>query len=286
MKQLSNSVSEVLRCASAPELLPVRYDAKNLPAEFELETDARIPQRLWSGWIPGDGSPREIVRALSDQERQILSRRLNALVPIFAPYRRPDDDDRVAGAIAAMFDGFPSMRARGQDALAKVASAMDTLRTHPAWAIEAGCESIRTVGYQIDGKTERHWPPSDPEIFAIVTAAAKSRRDALAKVTAILSAPVVPPAPKPAELRRIERPGPTAAELDAALAVTSAEEEREAKWRRGVAERFTKRDDQSIIDQYRERGLEPLRSSSGALVSLTLALSLGWNAPGRSVDGE
>jgi hypothetical protein len=70
-----------------------------------------------------------------------------------------------------MFGSFPSMRDRGAEVLSKIASAMMALSGFPAWAIVRACASIRSIGYEVTTGhgpyTERHWPPSHPELEMI-----------------------------------------------------------------------------------------------------------------------
>lgn len=163
---------------------------------FDSRTDLEIPRALWSGWIPRHGA-RAIVRRLTGAH--VLVRRAEELRAALAPYARPADDDRVALALSDMFGGFRSMRESGADALGRLDSAMVLLREFPVWAIEQACHRIRLDGYAVadrDGgmRIERHWPPSDPEIVALVRAAVKPYRTAMANAELLLAAPVEPPA--------------------------------------------------------------------------------------------
>lgn len=201
--------------ASPPTCEPVaplvRYDDRNLPALCNPETDLTIPRRVWSGWAPSTGL-REIVRPLRSDERQALQARAAELRPALRPYTRPAEDDRVAQAVADMFSGFPSMRHSGEDAIGRVDSAMRALSKFPAWAIERGCRSIQQNGYETVQndvvKTERHWPPSDPEICRTVTAVEKIHRAALTSAEALLAAPVE---------QEDDAPKPTLEEIEAKL---------------------------------------------------------------------
>lgn len=177
----------------------VRFDASNLPAVVDRVTDLEIPQRVWANWIPAHGD-RALVRALTDAERHALEARAGALRPALDGFARPADDDRVAAAISAMFGSYRSMRQQGADAIALVDSTMRALAQFPAWAIEAGCLSIQTDGYEVerDGEChrERHWPPSDAEVVVVVRRLVKARRDALENAERLLAAPVAPPEPE------------------------------------------------------------------------------------------
>lgn len=82
------------------------------------------------------------------------------------------------------------MRDKGADAAALIAGAMRTLEPFPAWAIEKACRKIHAEGYEVDGKRERHWPPSDAEIAVEVKKAERLRREALDSALALLAAPV------------------------------------------------------------------------------------------------
>jgi len=165
-----------------------------LPAAFDARTDVEIPRAVWSAWTPQFGA-RQIVRPLRDDERSALEARKAQLAPALAPYAGGADSDRVAAALAAMFDGFRSMRERGENAMGRLDTAMRVLKNFPAWAIEEACASIQRDGYQVHdrervSRTERHWPPSDPEIADAVRLAVKMRDAALASATALLAASV------------------------------------------------------------------------------------------------
>ncbi len=172
----------------------VRYTAANLPAAFDAVADVEIPRKVWSAWIPRFEA-RQIIRPLRDDERAALEARKASLAPALAPYAGGADAYRGAAALGAMFDGFRSMRVRGENAMGRLDTAMRVLKYFPAWAVEEACASIQRDGYQVHdrekvARTERHWPPSDPEIADVVRLVVKTRDAALASATALLSASV------------------------------------------------------------------------------------------------
>lgn len=171
----------------------ISYHAGNLPAALNYPVDVGIPYKLWSAWIPNDGSPRELYRPLRESEREALEARRAELAPALEPYG-PADTDRVVTAISAMFGSFRSMRDRGADAVAALDNARRAVAPFPAWAVEIACAVIQNRGYEVedrDGKRqERHWPPSDAEIVKAVEESVRIRAVALASASALLSAKV------------------------------------------------------------------------------------------------
>lgn len=186
------SATAVSRRQSAPATV-TSFNESNLPAAFDKLVDSDIPLRVWSSWIPAEGR-RQIIRPLTSEERSALAVRAAALGPALAPFRRPEDDDRVVVAVGEMFGSFRSMRDKGANMAATVDAVMRALAPFPAWAIERACSSIRIDGYEIrDGgsvRIEKHWPPNDSEIVAEVRKVVKLRADALASARALLGAEV------------------------------------------------------------------------------------------------
>lgn len=130
------------------------------------------------------------MRALTDGERAALENRVRDLTPALLGYQRPEEDDRIAASLGEMFGSFRSMRDKGADAAATLTATMRTMEPFPAWAVERACEVIRGEGYDVDGRRERHWPPSDGEIVVMVKEAERLRREALDSAQALLNAPV------------------------------------------------------------------------------------------------
>lgn len=127
-----------------------------------------------------------------------MQKRADDLGPALEPFdrERPGDLDRVAAAAADMYGSFPSMRAEGADAIARVDSLMNSLVRHelPTWAIEQACRSIQDDGYERDdGKKkwmERQWAPSDSEVARVAQRIVRRRSSAKANAVAILGAKV------------------------------------------------------------------------------------------------
>lgn len=182
---------------------PSRQTAPNLPAVhrgerggpppfFDRECDSAIPRLLFCNFVPDDG-PREIRRALTDDERRKVDARRRALAHGLDRYDEADVP-KVEADIAAMFNGFRSMRAQGEDVVATVAITRHVLGEFPAWAIERACLLIAQDKAFVDGKKlDRRWPPNDSEIYALAEEVVKPYRKTLAVATALLSAPVERP---------------------------------------------------------------------------------------------
>lgn len=206
MDKIAVVLPKVLASASAPSqqnsqravAQTISYHAGNVPDVFVKRADLEIPNSVWVDWIPKGGGSRAIWRPLKPEERSALEARAAELRPALAPYARPFEDDRVAQALADLFSGFRSMREQGADALGLIDSAMRALAPFPAWAIEQACLVIRRDGYLVQDRegrwrTERHWPPSDPQICLVIGEVMKCHRAALASAEALLCAPIEPP---------------------------------------------------------------------------------------------
>lgn len=140
--------------------------ADTLPKILNRSTDVDVPLSAWSSWIP-DVGPRCLRRALTDEERESLTRRMNELAPAVAPFGRTEAP-HVALALTDMYGGYPSMRQSGGEAEARVTSLMRLLASFPAWAIQKACRDIQMNGVWRDGKFDRQWAPSDSEIIDAV----------------------------------------------------------------------------------------------------------------------
>lgn len=159
-----------------------------LPPVTNRRTDLEIPNSAFSSWIEA-GKPRQLRRALTTEERTALERRRDEIGPALAPFA-DWQRDVVALAVLEMFNGFTSMRGTEEEAAARVDAALNLLADHPAWAIEKACMSIRRNGVWRDGKFDRRWPPSEPEMVAAVKEASKLYRDTFNRVEALLMAEV------------------------------------------------------------------------------------------------
>ncbi len=148
-------------------------------------------------WRGTDGSI-EIARALTEAERNELTRRASDLEPALEPFdrERRNDLDRVAEAASDMYGGFPSMRQQGADAVARANALISSLERNglPTWAIEQACRSIQDSGYEQSNDektwTEKHWPPSDAEVVKEAKKIVRLRANAKANAVAILGAKV------------------------------------------------------------------------------------------------
>jgi hypothetical protein len=256
-----------------------------VPPERDQTADVAIPARVVASWIPSSGR-RQLRRALHSSERAVLERRASDLRIALAPYARPAQDDRVAAAIAELFGAYRSMRERGDDVVARVDSAMRLLRRFPAWAIETACVTIRRNGYKVAEKgqtrTERHWPPSDPEICGIVESVTASRAAALAGAVDLLDAPISRdvPTPPPAEAAKERvRDSLEAFQQRGETVPTQEQAGRDA----ARIEAHRKQDEQDRLDEYRRAGVEP-PEFKGIVVSLPMMLKQGWVI--REIDGK
>lgn len=161
-----------------------------MPAVANRRTDVDIPRAVWSAWIPGDGSPRQLRRELTPDERQALEARRDELAPAVAPFS-PRSVDRLVREIGAMYGGFPSMRMGSDEAVVgRASSLLDVLAKFPAWAIAKTCQRIRENGVWRNGAYHRQWPPSDAEIIDAVRAEMRLYADTHRTVVALLGATV------------------------------------------------------------------------------------------------
>jgi hypothetical protein len=131
---------------------------------------------------------------LTDVERQALQIRFNELAPVVAGYDGPADQTIVVTAIADMLGAYRSMRQVGDSAIAQLESISRALASFPAWAIQKACGSIQQNGVWREGKFDRNWPPSDPEIVDAVRKEVRLYADSHRSAAALLSAEVDPDA--------------------------------------------------------------------------------------------
>ena len=170
-------------------VLPQRYDRTNLPKAFDRFTDADIPRWAWSSW-KADGTPRLIRQELPPNFRAELQKRRDDIAPVIEPYDS-SDDARVTVAIADLLSGFPGKQ-DDEMVVARIDSIRRLLALYPAWAIEKVCADIRSKGFARDGKIDRRWAPTDPELCGMMDTALRMYRDAHSSAVALLAAEVEP----------------------------------------------------------------------------------------------
>lgn len=149
---------------NADKMLTLRQRS-NLPTITNRLTDVDMPLRLWDSWTQ-DGHPKKLRRELTADECAALTARRDELAPWVSGYHPEAEFDEVVLALIDMFTGFQSMSAEA--GAARVESVARLLRDFPLWVVEASCKRIRLRGYVRDDKIERHWPPSDPELVAMI----------------------------------------------------------------------------------------------------------------------
>jgi hypothetical protein len=187
--KMPSAASQALVPGSAKPLQRTGLTAANLPHVMNHRTDVEIPRKVLSGWIE-TGKPRQIRRELAPDERNALELRRDELAPAVQPYG-DRDVNRVALALTDMFGGFPSMRARNDEAvMARIDGARRVLAEFPAWAIENACAYIQANGVWRDGAFDRQWPPSDAEIIQETRQKFRLYADQHRSAVALLSATV------------------------------------------------------------------------------------------------
>jgi hypothetical protein len=152
-----------------------------------------LPRRLFAA-IVLDGRDREIVRALTEEERGKLTARAAELRAGLTPFSEADTN-KVDAAIGAMFSGFRAMRQEGENVEAQVDITRFVLREFPRWAIEEGCLKIAQGKAGLD----RRYAPNDTQIHEVIAWIVRPYAEKARVVHALLAAPVE---------RRIERPSP------------------------------------------------------------------------------
>jgi hypothetical protein len=171
-------------------MLQIRHTGK-MPRIANQHTDVELPRQLWSAWKER-GHERTVVRALNEGERFDLQDRRNELEPWVVGFHDNERDDVII-ALGKMFNAFPSMMGKSDIAVvSKTDQTARSLAPYPAWAIVKVCDRIKMQGYvRTEGEryvTERHWPPSDPEIVELVRLETKLYRDSYDSADALLNA--------------------------------------------------------------------------------------------------
>lgn len=183
--------------------LPAERDAAGMPVRFDRTCDRAIPDRLVR-FRSLEGTPTELRRALTADERAAIEGRKAALTDALSPYSN-DERDAVEAEVAAMFSGFRSMRAQDDNMIATIEVTCAVLREFPLWAIAKGCKMIATRKAVIDGRRlDERYAPNDAEVHAVVEGEVKTYRRALNEASAILDAPVALPDPVRITRREIE----------------------------------------------------------------------------------
>jgi hypothetical protein len=201
MEQIETAAGSLVATVSQPKsnidrerALMVRRSSLAMPALCDRRADLEIPRAAWDSWKE-TGKPRCLRRPLTAEERSVLERRRDEIAPWMQPYHRAELD-QVAASLLKMFGAFPAFAGGSDVGLASKANGIaQDLAQCPAWAIVGACDKIRTRGYAkktANGNflTERHWPPSDPEIAEAVEREAMVYRTNYDSAVALLTAQV------------------------------------------------------------------------------------------------
>jgi hypothetical protein len=196
MDSIATAITKVLASAAStgsPQnsgALIIRRDAGNLPPLVDPMTDRRIPDLVFSNWIPSTG-PRAVIRPLSEHERALVEARAGDLRGALLPLPR-EHNNRAGAALAEMLGGFRStLRVDYETALDMAESLARLLSPYPAWAIERACSLIRAG----DAGLDKHYAPNDTQIVEVVRGVVRHYQRTLAVMDALLTAPVEPPSP-------------------------------------------------------------------------------------------
>lgn len=259
---------------SSKDLQPA--EPGTLPPGFVPETDRTIPDQTWNAFKPSGGEARTLRRPLQPDERRKLEHRAASLRPHLAGYARPKDERSVADSLAKMFNAFPSLKGEEESAaVTRLRGAMETLEEFPAWAIWAGCDSIRTKGYEVskDGTThmEQHWAPSEPELHRVIRNFVAPRASALRNAEQLLAAKVESaieesPEQKAAAVARWQE---QKAKMIGADQLSTLQAEAAEKRRIATVER----NKTVVADSYRIAGVD---MPEGTTSTFQMMLAMGW----------
>ncbi len=193
-KRLPNVAQALVATQDSPRTsgneLQIRrsYTVRNLPSELDRLADVDIPSRVLGPWR-ASGGRRELRRALTEDERTAVALRASALVPALQGYDPKTDGDRVALALTDMYSSFATARREDESTvLGRIDTVRRVLVEFPAWAIEAACRSIQLDGVLRDGRRDLRWPPSDPELIAVIRQQLAPYRRRLVDAQALLEA--------------------------------------------------------------------------------------------------
>jgi hypothetical protein len=209
-----------------------------------------------------------LVRQLTQNERAVVERRALRLEQALMP---DGDHDRKMIALAEMYDSFTSMRQTvDESALARVTAAATLLADFPSWAVEGACLSIRRSGYEVDGRIEQKFAPSDAQIVVEVEKFLAMRRRAAKNARALLEAAVE---------TQVETPSPGTVEellrdFKAKMGRGPERDEAEERHRRSILAANNKRHIEDLRQQYRAAGLPVPEGETFA--SLPMMLHSGW----------
>lgn len=171
--------------------LPAKLDAEGLPAFLDRECDIEIPVRVFSGVILSN-SHRELVRALTEEERAKVESRALALQNALAPFS-PAEKDQVEADVGAMLSGFRALRQEGDNGTAMVEVTCAVIQEFPRWAIGKACIAIAQGRVELDPR----YAPNDGQIYKAVADIVQPYIARLRTARDLLAAPV---------MRRFEKP--------------------------------------------------------------------------------
>lgn len=231
------------------------------PGKPPAQSDVPALRRLVS--FRPDIGPAELVRALTERERQMLADRSAELRTALRPLGDAEFD-LARAEIAAMFRGCRAMRDTGEAAAAVVEVTLAVLREFPLWAISAGCIAIARGEAGLD----QRYAPNDAEIASVVRAQTLPYRQELAEAAMLLGAMVLA-TPEPQER-------PTMDELKTKYGSnwglqTSVDDETQ---RKAAGARMRAAADRTNAEIAAEWGDQPAPTIAGIPISKSLAKTL------------
>ena len=220
------------------------------------------------------------------EERGILAARARDVQHMVRPIIYADAmKDRAAAALSRMFQSYRNLGVKDAKTAAQMtASYLSAFMDMPQFAIEEACEDFRlgkvTKYYLVDNRWGEHDPafcPSESVLALIVREKARYFVEELEMLKKILAAKpamaLIASERTPEEQKKAEAQIASAKEQLAAwqveiLAAETADRERAAK----VSKEFNER---AILADYKARGLKPVYSKTGVLISPSLLKTMG-----------
>lgn len=218
-------------------------------------------------------------RALTLPERQAISARAAQL----SPWMKRGSTSKVVSLITEMLSGFGGSQMSLEEASAVASQYAAVVSGLPLWAIERAC--MRFAGGEVSAAEvgakmlDRSFRPSSAQLNIVASKMANQVYDEVSRLSKIARGTVALRHVPPEERERVQ------AKLDELLGTLRAKGENFDK--AGAESRTAeaaKRSEALALREYRAAGLEPVRSSDGMIISLSMLRSIGWIV--EEVDGH
>jgi hypothetical protein len=208
-------------------------------------------------------------RAIPKADKDAIEGRLAEVNRTLLPMRGMTNREKIGAALARMFSGFTNTKSL--DPQTTIATYLVKLAELPAWAIEAAIYDVERG--RVDGLSP-DFPPSAARVFQLTEIKLTELREEKRKIETLVRAKVEEAPHSPESVARVGAMMKSLSEKMGGASIEGIKKAERDRKRTEADHRTIKRNDASIILEYRMHGLEPVMVN-GRPMSLSLARATG-----------